>query len=149
MILLKKGIKKEREGILQQHKLSLYPIVLNLYKFDLLGLKVYPHQNLLSVFDCHLIQFQLLSHSLGPSSSTHSLQIYCTGLIGPRSHTSWAWAPKTCPYNYYYSCLLPVFNLVCSECKKHMVVAFPREDPFSIIVPAGFEISKVCFRYTN
>ncbi|CAA0828128.1 Protein PALE CRESS- chloroplastic [Striga hermonthica] len=28
------------------------------------------------------------------------------------------------------------------ECKKLMVEAFPREDPFSILVPAGFDIDK-------
>ncbi|KAK6164717.1 hypothetical protein DH2020_001581 [Rehmannia glutinosa] len=27
-------------------------------------------------------------------------------------------------------------------CKKHMVETFPREDPFSILVPAGFDIDK-------
>jgi len=30
------------------------------------------------------------------------------------------------------------------ECKKRMIQAFPREDPFSIIVPMGFDIDKVC-----
>ena len=29
------------------------------------------------------------------------------------------------------------------ECKKRMVNTFPREDPFSILVPAGFDIDKV------
>ena len=29
-------------------------------------------------------------HALKPSSLTNSLQIYCTGLTGPRSHTPWA-----------------------------------------------------------
>lgn len=29
------------------------------------------------------------------------------------------------------------------ECKKLMIETFPREDPFSIIVPAGFDIDKV------
>ena len=29
-------------------------------------------------------------HTLKPSSSTHSLQIYCTGFTDPRSHTSCA-----------------------------------------------------------
>lgn len=29
------------------------------------------------------------------------------------------------------------------ECKKLMIESFPREDPFSIIVPAGFDIDKV------
>ncbi|KAL1085904.1 hypothetical protein V6Z11_D08G080600 [Gossypium hirsutum] len=28
------------------------------------------------------------------------------------------------------------------ECKKRMVETFPREDPFSILVPAGFDIDK-------
>ena len=86
------GDLKNRERTLQQSKLSLYPIVINLYECDLLRLKVHWYQNLLFVFNCHLIQYQPLSNSLGPSSLTHSLQIYCIGLIGPRSHTSWAWA---------------------------------------------------------
>ena len=96
----REGDGKNRERILQQHKLSLYPTVINLYKFDLLGLKVHSHQNLLFVFDCHLIQYQPLSNPLGPSSSTHSLQIYCTGLIGPKSHTSWTQVPKTVSLHY-------------------------------------------------
>lgn len=29
------------------------------------------------------------------------------------------------------------------ECKKLMTSAFPREDPFSVLVPAGFDIDKV------
>ena len=33
-------------------------------------------------------------HALKPSSLTHSLQIYCTGLTSPRSHTPWVWAAK-------------------------------------------------------
>ncbi|KAH7577501.1 hypothetical protein ACOSQ2_001589 [Xanthoceras sorbifolium] len=28
------------------------------------------------------------------------------------------------------------------ECKKHMVNTFPREDPFTILMPAGFDIDK-------
>ena len=40
-------------------------------------------------------------HALKPSSLTHSLQIYCTGITGPRSHTSWAWAAKRVPTNTY------------------------------------------------
>ena len=34
---------------------------------------------------------------LGPSSLTHSLQIYCTRLTGPISLTLWAWAAKRVP----------------------------------------------------
>lgn len=33
------------------------------------------------------------------------------------------------------------------ECKKSMVDTFPRVDPFSILVPAGFDIDKVCCKY--
>lgn len=33
------------------------------------------------------------------------------------------------------------------ECKKHMVDTFPREDPFTILAPAGFDIDKVCCIY--
>ena len=36
-------------------------------------------------------------HALKLSSLTYSLQIYCIGLTGPRSHTSWAWAAKRVP----------------------------------------------------
>ena len=36
----------------------------------------------------------IVIHALKPSSLTHSLQIYCTGLTGLRSHTPWAWAAK-------------------------------------------------------
>lgn len=35
------------------------------------------------------------------------------------------------------------------ECKKLMVDTFPREDPFSILVPAGFDIDKVTCKYSN
>ena len=52
------------------------------------------HQHLLFVFDCHLIRYQPLFNLLGPSSLIHSLQIYCTRLAKPRSHTPWAWAAK-------------------------------------------------------
>ncbi|KAK3407320.1 hypothetical protein EUGRSUZ_K03393 [Eucalyptus grandis] len=31
------------------------------------------------------------------------------------------------------------------ECRKLMVDTFPREDPFSILVPAGLDINKVCY----
>ena len=41
-------------------------------------------------------------HTLKPSSSTHSLQIYCTGLTGLRSHTSWPWAEKRDPTILFY-----------------------------------------------
>lgn len=29
-------------------------------------------------------------------------------------------------------------------CRKRMAETFPREDPFTIIAPAGFDIDKVC-----
>ena len=41
-------------------------------------------------------------HALKPSSLTNSLQIYCTGLTGPRSHTPWAWATKRVPTTTYF-----------------------------------------------
>ena len=43
-----------------------------------------------------------VTHAPRPSSSTHSLQIYCTGLTGPRSHTSWVWAAKRDPTKHFY-----------------------------------------------
>ena len=81
----------------------MYPIVINLYKCDLLGLKVHWYQNLLFVFNCHLIQHLLLTNSLRPSSFIHSLQIYCPELIGPRSHTFWAWAVNIPPTGSIWS----------------------------------------------
>lgn len=33
------------------------------------------------------------------------------------------------------------------KCKKCMVDTFPREDPFSILVPAGFNIDEVHGKY--
>ena len=53
-----------------------------------------------SVHLCLIVMNTILTviHALKPSSLIHSLQIYCTGLTGPRSHTPWAWA--TCPYNW-------------------------------------------------
>ena len=35
------------------------------------------------------------------------------------------------------------------ECKKRMVNTFPREDPFSILVPTGFDIDKVISEIRN
>ena len=81
----------------------MYPIVINSYKCDLLGLKVHWYQNLLFVFNCHLIQHLLLTNSLRPSSFIHSLQIYCPELIGPRSHTFWAWAVNIPPTGSIWS----------------------------------------------
>ena len=68
----------------------MYPSVINLYKGNLLGLKAYYDQHLLFVLDCHSNQNYLLFNSLEPSSSIHSLQIYCIRLIGLISHTFWA-----------------------------------------------------------
>ena len=52
-----------------------------------------------SVHFCLIVMNTILTviHALKPNSLTHSLQIYCTGFIGPRSHTSWAWATKRVP----------------------------------------------------
>lgn len=30
------------------------------------------------------------------------------------------------------------------KCRKRMVDTFPRADPFSMLVPAGFEVENVC-----
>ena len=35
-----------------------------------------------------------VTRALKLGSSTHSLQIYCTGFTGPRSHIFWAWVEK-------------------------------------------------------
>jgi len=42
-----------------------------------------------------------IAHALKFSSSSHSLQIYCTGFTGPRSYTSWTWAAKRDPTHTY------------------------------------------------
>ena len=46
---------------------------------------IYLDQSFSLLFDYLSNPFYPLSNSLGPSSLTHSLQIYCTGLIGPTS----------------------------------------------------------------
>ena len=51
-----KGDQKKEERILQQSKVSLYLIVINLYKYDILELKFHWYQNLLFVFDYQAIQ---------------------------------------------------------------------------------------------
>lgn len=35
------------------------------------------------------------------------------------------------------------------ECRKQMVETFPREDPYSILVPVGFDIDKVQTQASN
>jgi hypothetical protein len=30
------------------------------------------------------------------------------------------------------------------SCRKHMIEVFPREDPFTMVFPAGFNMEKVC-----
>ena len=39
----------------------------------------------------------IVVHTLKPSSLAHSLQIYCIGLTGLRSHAFWAWPEKRDP----------------------------------------------------
>ena len=52
-----------------------------------------------SVHLCLIVMNTILTviHALKPNSLTHSLQIYYTGLIGPKSHTPWAWTAKRVP----------------------------------------------------
>ena len=52
-----------------------------------------------SIHLCLIVMNTMLTiiHALKPSFLTHSLQIYCIGLTGPRSHTPWAWAAKRVP----------------------------------------------------
>ena len=52
-----------------------------------------------SVHLCLIVMNTILTaiHALKSSSLTHSLQIYCTGLTGPRSYTPWAWTAKRVP----------------------------------------------------
>ena len=55
-----------------------------------------------SVHLCLIVMNTILTviHALKPNSLTHSLQIYCTRLTGPRSHTLWAWAAKRIPTRF-------------------------------------------------
>ena len=57
-----------------------------------------------SIHLCLIVVNTILTviHALKPSSLTHSLQIYYTGLTGPRSHTPWAWATKRVPTTTYF-----------------------------------------------
>ena len=82
-IFHKVGGEKNRERGPQQSQLPLYFVYVIYMSTCLLGHGVH--------------SYQLLSNSLKPSSLTHSLQIYCTGLTEPRSHTIWAWAANCDP----------------------------------------------------
>ena len=55
------------------------------------------HEGDFLIFDCYMAQSELARTSLGPSSVTHSLQIHCIGLLGPKPHNCWAWAPNCDP----------------------------------------------------
>ena len=57
-----------------------------------------------SIHLCLIVVNTILTviHALKPSSLTHFLQIYCTGLTGPRSHTPWAWVAKRVPTTVYF-----------------------------------------------
>ena len=97
------GDQKNRERILQQSKLHLYSVQLIYMNTCLLGQEVHSYQYFLFVLNCHPIPYQPLSNLLGLNSLTHSLQIYCTRLTGPISHTPWAWAcerPRPRPVLY-------------------------------------------------
>ena len=60
-----------------------------------------------SIHLCLIIVNTILTviYALKPSSLTHFLQIYCTRLTGPRSHTSWAWVAKR----------VPIIGVVCGK----------------------------------
>ena len=62
-----------------------------------------------SIHLCLIVMNTILTviHALKPSPLTHSLQIYYTWLIGPRSHTPWAWATKRVPTNKNSNSLEP------------------------------------------
>ena len=55
-----------------------------------------------SVHLCLIVMNTILTviYALKPNSLTHSLQIYCTRLTSPRSHTPWAWAAKCVPTRF-------------------------------------------------
>ena len=56
-----------------------------------------------SIHLCLIVVNTILTiiHALKPNFLTHSLQIYCTRLTGPRSHTPWAWVAKHVPTTIY------------------------------------------------
>ena len=60
-----------------------------------------------SIHLCLIVMNTILTviYALKPSSLTHSLQIYCIRLIGPRSHTPWAWVAKR----------VPIISIVCGK----------------------------------
>ena len=58
---------------------------------NLLGLEICSYLCLLFYSNYLLNSYQPLSNSLEPSSSTHSLQIYCLGLIGSTYPIFWVW----------------------------------------------------------
>ena len=71
-------------------------------KTYLLGLGwewIYLDQSFLFLFDYLSNRFYLLFNLLGPNFLTHSLQIYCIGLIGPITLYILGLGFKTCPYN--------------------------------------------------
>ena len=59
---------------------------------NLLERGIYSYLCLLFHLNYLLNSYQPLSSSLGPSSSTYSLQIYCFGLIGLEYPIFWVWA---------------------------------------------------------
>ena len=68
----------------------------------------------------------IVVHALKPNSLTHSLQIYCTGLTGPRSHTSWAWVAKRDPTIFVNESFYKNFNTTFIKnkynCKKILIL---------------------------
>ena len=60
---------------------------------------IYLDQSFWLLFDYLSNLFYPLSNSLGPSSPTHFLQIYCAGLTGPISLYILGLGFKTCPYS--------------------------------------------------
>ena len=87
-----------------------------------------------SVYLCLIVMNTILTaiHALKSSSLTHSLQIYCTGLTGPRSYTPWAWIAKRVPTIGAFggrACVL-VSATVNHGRIKVPSVRVPREDHF-------------------
>ena len=56
-----------------------------------------------------------MSNSLGPSSSTYSLQIYCLGLIGSTSNIFWAWGVKRVLKLLIRGFPCCIFNFLCTQ----------------------------------
>jgi len=62
-----------------------------------------------------------LFNSIEPSFSTHSLQIYCIKLIGPISHTFWAWTVNQDPTTIIIIIIITTTTTTTEYHTKHII----------------------------